>query len=76
VRNESVAGEAAMLYTMRHEDEDTKEDAHIWVSKSRGLLLRDEQDVVVGGEAGKEHRSTRFEYQPWPRFKLCIHKER
>jgi hypothetical protein len=33
VRNESVDGEAAMLYTMRHEDEDAKEDAHIWMSK-------------------------------------------
>jgi hypothetical protein len=76
VRNESVDGEAAMLNTMRHEDEDAKEDAHIWISKSRGLPLRDEPDVVVGGEAGKEHRSTRFECQPRRRFKLRAHKER
>jgi hypothetical protein len=62
VGNESVDGEAAMLYTMRREDADAKEDAQIWISKSRGLPLRDEQDVNVGGKAGKEHRSTRFEY--------------
>lgn len=62
VRNESVDGEAAMLYTMRREDEDATQDAEIWISKSRGLPLRDEQDVDVGGKAGKEHRSTRFEY--------------
>jgi hypothetical protein len=34
VRNESVDGEAAMLNTMRHEDEDAKEDAHIWIPKA------------------------------------------
>jgi len=49
-----------MLYTKRREHKDAK-DAHIWIFKSRGVPLRDEQDVVVGGEAGKEHRSTRFE---------------
>jgi hypothetical protein len=75
VRNESVDGEAAMLYTMRHEDEDAKEDAHIWISESRGLLLRDEQDVVVGAEAGKEHRSTRFRVPTPAPVQVCIHKE-
>ena len=35
IRAQSVDSEAAMLYTMRHEDEDAKEDAHIWISKKQ-----------------------------------------
>ena len=63
VRNEMVGTEAATVYSMHTENEDEKEDGQIWISKATGLPLRDEQDIDVGGAAGKQHRSTRFEYR-------------
>jgi hypothetical protein len=62
VRNELVGTESAAVYSIHSETEGGKEDAQMWISKSTGLPLRDEQDVGLGGAAGKEHRSTRFEY--------------
>lgn len=62
MRSESVNGEAATLYSLHRENEGDKEDAQMWISNSTGLLLRSEQDMDVGGAAGKEHRSARFEY--------------
>lgn len=61
VRDESVKGESAAVYSTHNENEDTKEDGQIWVSKSKGLPLREEQDVDLGyGE--KHHMSIRYEY--------------
>ena len=62
LRNESVNGEAAMLFSMHREYEEVKEDAQMWVSRGTGLLLRVEEDVDNRGNKIKEHRSTRFEY--------------
>jgi hypothetical protein len=45
-------------------------DGQVWISKSRGLPLRDEIDIDSGGPAGKNHYSGRYEYtnvQPPPR---------
>jgi hypothetical protein len=62
VRTEPVNGESASVYHMQRETPGFKEDSQIWVSKSTGLALRGEQDVDMGGEIGKQHRSARFEY--------------
>lgn len=62
VRNESVNGEAAAVYSLHREYHEVKEDGEIWVSKSSGLPLRAEEDVENKGNKMKEHRSTRFEY--------------
>ncbi len=62
VRNELVGTESAAVYSMHREIEDSREDAQMWISRRTGLPLRDEQDLDAGGKAGKEHRSTRFEY--------------
>lgn len=63
VRDESVNGEAAALYT-EHQvtDENETIDAQVWISKSRGLPLRSEIDMNVGGSMGKSHTSNRYEY--------------
>jgi len=61
LRDESVKGESAAVYGTHNENEDTKEDGQVWVSKSKGLLLREEQDVNLGA-GDKRHISTRFEY--------------
>ncbi|HLY59836.1 MAG TPA: hypothetical protein VKV95_03630 [Terriglobia bacterium] len=60
VRDESVSGESAALYSTHEEDAKGKTDVQSWVSKGKGLLLRQETDVDMGGT--KVHISSRFEY--------------
>ena len=62
VRNEFVGAEPAMVYSMHRETEGLKEDDQMWISKVTGRLLRDEQDVDMERNGGKDHRSARFEY--------------
>jgi hypothetical protein len=62
LRTEAVNGEAAMVYSLRRETGGFKEDSQIWILKSTGMALREEQDVDMGGEIGKLHNSARFEY--------------
>ena len=53
VGDESVNGQSAAVYSTHNESEDTKEDGQVWVSKSKGLPLREEQDVDLG--SGDKH---------------------
>lgn len=62
VRDESVNGESAVLYSLRQETPDAKIDSQIWLSKSRGVPLKTEIEMDIGGKFGKSHRIMRFEY--------------
>jgi hypothetical protein len=62
LRDESVNGEAATVYSGRSENEAGKTAITIWISKSRGVPLKQEMEFDVGGSAGKSHQSTRYEY--------------
>jgi hypothetical protein len=62
VRDESVNGEAASLYSTHQQTPDFKTDSQVWISKSRGVPLKIEADTDVGGAAGKSHRVMRYEY--------------
>ena len=62
LREESVNGEAAAVYSQHIETENDKMDLQVWISKSKGLPLREELDVDVGGKLGKSHSSMRYEY--------------
>ena len=62
LRNESVNGDPAMLFSVHREYEEVKEDGEMWVSRGTGLLLRVEEDVDNRGNKVKDHRSTHFEY--------------
>ena len=63
LRDESVDGEVARVFSVHSETEDNKSDGTIWISKSRGLPLRQEQDDDMGGSAAdKMHYSIRYEY--------------
>ena len=62
LRNESVNGEPAAVYSMRRETENAKEDGQMWISKTTGRALRKEVDVDYGGAMGKSHLSARCEY--------------
>jgi hypothetical protein len=63
VKDEPVNGEAAALYSTHAENPDAKSDSQIWISKSRGLPLRQELDIDAGGAAGKTHYSVRYEFR-------------
>jgi hypothetical protein len=62
VRNESVNGEAAAVYSMRRKTDAANEDGLIWISKTSGLALRKEVDMEYGGKIGKMHLIARYEY--------------
>ena len=63
LRDEPVNGESAALYTQHSESENGKDDSQVWISKSKGLVLRTETDLdTAGGANGKNHLSIRFEY--------------
>ena len=62
VRGDSVNGEAVTIYSIHSETEGATGDGQLWISKSTERLLREEQDMDVGGTMGKSHRSSRYEY--------------
>ena len=62
VREESVDGQAATLYTIHEEIEGAKVDSQIWISKSRGTPLKLDTQTDLGGARGKVHRTMRYEY--------------
>jgi len=60
LRDETVNGEPAAVYSAHAETEDTKSDAVVWISKSSGLLLR--QDENLDSDGDKFQVSARYEY--------------
>jgi hypothetical protein len=60
LRDESVNGEAAAVYASHSENEDIKANATTWISKSRGLPLRTEEDF--GDPTSATHMSIRYDY--------------
>jgi hypothetical protein len=62
VRDENVGGEPATLYKVHNQTPDDTVDTQIWVSKLRGLPLKQINDLDVGGARGKSHTEVRYEY--------------
>jgi outer membrane lipoprotein-sorting protein len=56
-RNDVVAGETAAVYKAHAENEESTSDAEIWISKSRGLPLRESIDM-----GDKTHMAITFDY--------------
>jgi hypothetical protein len=61
IGDDTVGGEVATIYTEHTENEDTKSDGKIWISKSRGVILKEEIDLD-SGDPLKEHIAMRYEY--------------
>jgi len=62
VRDEAVGGEPATLFKVHNKSEDAV-DGQIWVSKLRGLPLKQSYDLDVGGgPRGVTHNEIRYEY--------------
>lgn len=62
LRDESVNGDKAAVYSTHAETQNSKSDSQIWISKSKGLPLRQELDIDIGNKAQKSHFTVRFEY--------------
>jgi hypothetical protein len=62
LRSEAVNAEPAVVYSFSRQTTGFKEDSQIWISKSAGTPLREEQDADWGEKIGKAHNSARFEY--------------
>ncbi|HUI41545.1 MAG TPA: hypothetical protein VL523_06225 [Terriglobia bacterium] len=63
VREESVNGEAAVVYSTHYQTPDEKLDTQVWISKTRKLPLKGEVDMDVGGTMGKSHTDMRYDYK-------------
>ena len=62
LRDEALNGEATSVYSSHSDTEVGKVDTTVWISKSKGLPLREDIDIDVGGSLGKSHKSIRFDY--------------
>jgi hypothetical protein len=60
LKDESVAGEMAAVYSERSQSGEAQ--AQLWISKSSGLLLREEMDIGSGSPGHPTHMSMRYEY--------------
>jgi hypothetical protein len=63
LRDEAVGGEPATLYKVHSKTADDDIDTQIWISKARGLPLKQIYDLDVhAGALGKSHNEVRYEY--------------
>lgn len=63
LRDETVAGQAAAVYREQYHAKTGSTDATIWISKSSGRVLREEQDGDISAK-GKGHISYHWPAQP------------
>lgn len=61
LRDEMINGEAATLYATQGTNEGIKSAGQIWISKSRGVPLKLEEEIDTGG-GDKRHVSARYDY--------------
>ena len=60
IKDELVGGEMATVYSERSQSGEAQ--AQLWISKSSGLLVREEMDIGSGGQEHATHMSMRYEY--------------
>jgi hypothetical protein len=63
LRDEMVDGQAAVVYREQYKGATGGTNATIWISKSSGRLLREEQDGDIAGK-GKGHISYQWPAKP------------
>ena len=63
LRDETVAGQSAAVYREQYKGPTGQTDATIWISKSSGHLLREEEDGDIKGK-GKGHISYHWSSTP------------
>ena len=61
IRDESIDGTSALVYTIHSETDAGVSDTTLWISKADGLPLKQEIDLDDGG-SDKSHSEVRFVY--------------
>jgi hypothetical protein len=61
MRDESVNGENTALFAIHNQTENRIMDDQLWISKSKGLIVKQESDIDVGGGRPKSHTTMRYE---------------
>jgi hypothetical protein len=67
LKDEMIKGEPAAVYSTRSDTGDIRSEGQFWISKTKGLPLKQELDIELSGT--KKHHSVRYEYanvQPPP----------
>lgn len=59
--NDTVGMDPATLYEYKNESKTETSTAQVWISKAKGLILKQEIDVDAG-DHGKVHYSVRYDY--------------
>lgn len=62
LRDETVNGEAAAVWRSHVVNEMATIDSDMWISKSRGVLLKSTSVTDVGGPMGKSSVTSRYDY--------------
>jgi hypothetical protein len=63
LRDENVAGEDSAVYdTVDRQDEGETVNSRIWISKTRGLPVKQTIDMDIGGKQGKSHTDVLMDY--------------
>lgn len=63
VGDENVAGESTAMYdTVNKQEDGGTVNSRVWISKSRGLPIKQAIDVDVGGKLGKSHTDIAIDY--------------
>jgi hypothetical protein len=62
LKDELANGEMAAVYSSHDATPAGVLDTQIWISKAKGLPLRQDMDIDAGGGKGKSHTSMRLEY--------------
>jgi hypothetical protein len=62
LKEESLNGVGASVYSLRSDSEFGKSEGRIWIAKVGGLPLRQTIDLSAEGKPGKTHVETRFVY--------------
>jgi hypothetical protein len=60
VKDESIGGETAAMYS--EESPSGEAQSQLWISKSKGLLLRQEVNIASDDKESMTHISMRYEY--------------
>jgi hypothetical protein len=61
IRDESVGGVSAVVYSMHSESELSNSDGQVWIATGTGLVVRMESDTDTG-EVDNTHLALRYEY--------------
>jgi hypothetical protein len=62
VRDETVNGAPAAMWSIHSVSEDGTYDSNVWISKSRNVVVQADNHLDVGGALGKSHSLQRYEY--------------